>query len=303
MTAAGSLYRGLVMHRRVRPRVHGFRYRLFWILLDIDRVDEAAVNTRLFSPGRFNLLSFQPRDHGDKSGAPLRLQVQAMLAEAGIAGVDGPVRLLTMPRLLGFVFNPISVYYCHRADGGLAAVIYEVSSTFGERRAYVLATDGERFDQTCAKTLHVSPFMRMDMTYAFRGRDPGERLTLAIDGHDPDGLMIATAMSGERRPLTDREILKAVLAVPFETLKVVAAIHWEALRLFLKGVPPAPDPRHASVGDGAGPVAAAPQGDRDDDEGHGDDHLDQSQRQALSAGRMPVAERAGDPRPKAHADH
>lgn len=248
MREAGSLYRGVVMHRRVRPRVHGFRYRLFWLLLDLDRLDEAAGPTRLFSIGRFNLLSFQPRDHGDKSGASLRVQVRADLAKAGIADAHGPIRLLTMPRLLGFVFNPISVYYCHRADGGLAAVIYEVSSTFGERRAYVLPATEDLFEQTCDKALHVSPFMRMDMTYAFRGGDPGERLTLGIDGHDPEGLLIATAMSGERRALTDREILRAVLAVPFETLKVVAAIHWEALRLFLKGVPLAPDPARASAG-------------------------------------------------------
>jgi len=248
MSEAGSLYRGVVMHRRVRPRVHGFRYRLFWLLLDLDRLDEAAARTRWFSIGRFNLLSFQPRDHGDGSGADLRTQALTKLAEAGIGGVDGSIRLLTLPRLLGFVFNPISVYYCHRADGGLAAVVYEVSSTFGERRSYVLRADGERFEQSCDKTLHVSPFMRMDMTYAFRGREPDERLTLGIDGHDADGLLIATAMSGERRALTDRQILKAVLAVPFETLKVVAAIHWEALRLFLKRVPLAPDPAKASAG-------------------------------------------------------
>ena len=248
MTQAGSLYRGVVMHRRVRPRVHGFRYRLFWLLLDLDRLDEAAAKTRLFSISRFNLLSFQPRDHGDKSGASLRTQVRSQLADAGIADAHGPIRLLTMPRLLGFVFNPISVYYCHRADGSLAAVVYEVSSTFGERRSYVLPASGERFEQTCDKALHVSPFMRMDMTYAFRGRDPDERLTLGIDGHDPDGLLIATAMSGERRALTDGEIIKAVLAVPFETLKVVAAIHWEALRLFLKRVPLAPDPALRSAG-------------------------------------------------------
>lgn len=303
MSQAGSLYRGVVMHRRVRPRVHGFRYRLFWMLLDIDRLDEAATETRLFSIGRFNLLSLQPRDHGDKSGTPLRTQALAKLAEAGIGGVDGPIRLLTMPRLLGFVFNPISVWYCHRADGGLAAVIYEVSSTFGERRSYVLPTDSDRFDQSCAKTLHVSPFMRMDMRYRFRGRDPVEQLALAIDGHDPDGLLIATAINGERRALTDGEILKAVLAVPFETLKVVAAIHWEALRLFLKGVPLAPDPKRTSVGGGAGPAPAAPQGDGDDDHGHRDDDLDQGQRQPARARGVPVAERAGDPRAKAHADH
>lgn len=247
MSEAASLYRGVVMHRRARPRVHGFRYRLFWVLLDIDRLDEAAATTRLFSIDRFNLLSFQPRDHGDGSGAPLRGQLEAQLSEAGITGVDGPVRLLTLPRVLGFVFNPISIYYCHRADGGLVAVIYEVSSTFGERRSYVLPSSGERFEQSCAKALRVSPFMRMDMTYAFRGRDPDERLTLAIDGNDAEGLLIATAISGERRPLSDREILKAALAIPFETLKVVVAIHWEALRLFLKRTPLAPGPARAST--------------------------------------------------------
>lgn len=303
MNLAGSLYRGVVMHRRLRPRVHGFRYRLFWILLDIDRLDQAVEGKRLFSVDRFNLLSFYPRDHGDQSDTGLRMQVGARLAEAGLEGVDGSIWLLTMPRLLGFVFNPISVWYCHRADGELAAVIYEVSSTFGERRHYVLPAAGERFDQTCDKTLHVSPFMRMDMSYRFRGRDPGERLTLAIDGHDPEGLLIATAMTGERRALTDREILKAVLAVPFETLKVVAAIHWEALRLFVKGVPLAPDPKRVSVGRGCGPATTAPQGDRDDDDGHGGDDLNQSQRQTFRAGPVPIAKRAGDPRPKAHAHH
>lgn len=252
MKPAGSLYRGKVLHRRVRPRVHAFRYRLFWILLDIDRLEAAAAETRLFSIGRFNLLSFQPRDHGDGSGTGLRAQMQARLTEAGIHDADGPIRLLTLPRVLGFVFNPISVYYAHRADGGLAGVIYEVSSTFGERRAYVLpANEGDLFRHGCDKALHVSPFMRMDMTYAFKGRTPEERMHLTIDGHDPDGLLIATAMQGERRALTDREILRATLALPFETLKVVVAIHWEALRLWLKGVPLAPDPKTASADRGA----------------------------------------------------
>lgn len=247
MKPAGSLYRGEVMHRRVRPRVHSFRYRLFWILLDIDRLDEAARSTRLFSIGRFNLLSFQPRDHGDGTDTPLRTQAQARLRAAGITDADGPIRLLTLPRMLGFVFNPISVWYAHRSDGRLAGVIYEVTSTFGERRSYVLPADGELFRQGCEKTLHVSPFMKMDMTYAFKGRAPDELMHLTIDGHDPDGLLIATAMQGRRRALDDREILRATLALPFETLKVVAAIHWEALRLWLKGVPLAPDPKKASA--------------------------------------------------------
>lgn len=238
MSAPGALYRGTVMHRRVRPRVHAFRYRVFWMLLDLDRLDEAAAGTRLFSLERFNLLSFQRRDHGDGSGRSLRRQAIALLREAGIDEPVGAIRLLTLPRVLGFVFNPISVYYCHGADGALTAVIYEVTSTFGERRSYVLpAHGGAPFRQSCGKRLHVSPFLAMNMTYDFRGREPDDLLTLSIDGRDPDGLLIATGIRARRRPLADGEILRAVLAIPLETLKVVAGIHWEALRLWLKGVP------------------------------------------------------------------
>ena len=238
MTQAGALYRGTVMHRRVRPRAHAFRYRAFWMLLDIDRLDEAAAGARLFSIGRFNLLSFHPRDHGDGSGRSLRRQAVETLRVAGIDGEIEAIRLLTLPRVLGFVFNPISVYYCHGPGGDLRAVIYEVTSTFGERRSYALPVFGEApFRQICAKQLHVSPFLKMAMTYDFEGRAPDALLSLSIDGADADGLLIATGIRARRRPLTDREILGAALAMPLETLKVVAAIHWEALRLWLKGVP------------------------------------------------------------------
>ena len=173
------------------------------------------------------------------------------LAEAGIEVGSGAIRLLTMPRVLGFVFNPISLYYCHRADGRLAAMVYEVTSTFGERRSYVLPVpaaevDDDRFRQQTDKRLYVSPFMGMEMDYVFRGRPPGETLSLAIDGRDAQGLLIATAMTGRRRPLTDRALVAAALSMPLLTLKVVAAIHWEALKLWLKRTPltrkPAPEP-------------------------------------------------------------
>ncbi|GAA0628744.1 DUF1365 domain-containing protein [Brevundimonas kwangchunensis] len=250
MTEAGCLYRGEVAHARLRPKAHRFRYRVFWMLLDIDRLAEAAAGTRLFSLSRFNLLSFRPSDHGETPGMPLRQQIEAKLEAVGVALDGGMIRLLTMPRVLGYAFNPISLYYCHGADGRLAAMVYEVTSTFGERRSYVLPVEpdapGERFRQGCDKSLHVSPFMKMDMDYEFTGGPPGERMTLKIDGYDADGLLIATAMSGERKPLTDREILRAAIALPFSTLKVTLGIHWEALRLWLKGVPPVPGPSKAA---------------------------------------------------------
>lgn len=240
MTSA--LYRGWVTHERTRPRRHRLRYRVFWLLLDLDQIDALGERLRLFSRGRFNLLGFHDRDHGDAGDSrPLRAQIEGLLSQAGVQA-GGRIELLTMPRVLGFVFNPISVYYAHRPDGGLAGVVYEVTSTFRERRFYVLPVSPHdaaigRIRQGCAKSLYVSPFMDMDMRYAFRGRAPGETVGLTVLGDDANGRLISASLAARRRPLTDRAILAACLAMPLLTLKVVAAIHWEALKLFLKGVP------------------------------------------------------------------
>ena len=238
---ASALYRGQVTHRRLRPRAHRLTYRVFWLLLDLAQIDRLDRRLRLFSLNRFNLLSFHERDHGDGSGAALRPQIEAWLRRAGIDIAGGPIRLLTMPRILGYVFNPISIYYCHQADRRLAAVVYEVTSTFGVRHAYVIPVPTEDqaaglIRQGAAKALYVSPFRGMEMDYAFRGHAPGQRLDLTIDGIDAEGLLITAALSAERRPLEDGDLLAAAVALPFMTLKVVAAIHWEALKLWIKGV-------------------------------------------------------------------
>ena len=241
-----AIYPGTVMHQRVRPRRHRLTYRMFWLLLDLDEIDALSGSLRLFSRNRFNLFSFFDRDHG--GGASLRAHVDGRLARAGLE-TGGMVQLLSMPRILGYVFNPLSIYFCRRRDGALQAMLYEVNNTFGERHSYLIPIEGdagETIQQACEKRFHVSPFMAMDIAYRFRIGMPGQRLSVHITGSDAEGPMIVAAFSGRREALSDGALARTFLSHPLLTLKVVGGIHWEALRLWLKGIrlhphPSAPD--------------------------------------------------------------
>lgn len=235
MSRASGLYAGVVTHARMKPRRHALRYRIFMLLIDLDELGALDRSLRLFSINRFNLAGFDPRRHGDGSDRPLKAQVEAELAAAGIPH-GGPVRLLAMPRILGMGFNPLSVYFCHRPDGALSAILYEVNNTFGERHSYLIpAEDAPIVRQACDKGFYVSPFMDMALKYAFRVRPPAEAVQVLVDVDDADGRVLATGFVGERQALTDRALLKAWLTHPWMTLGVLAAIHWEALFIWLKG--------------------------------------------------------------------
>lgn len=238
MTAASSLYFGSVFHRRLGAHPHRFRYRLFWLYLDLDELGALDNSLRFLSHNRFNLFSLFDRDHGDGCGASLRAQAEALLSESGIDTGGGPIRLLCMPRTLGYDFNPLSVYFCFGRDGGLAALIYEVHNTFGERHSYVLPASSAagvvRHD--CDKTFFVSPFLPLGLRYEFQVAPPEETIMLAIRARGPDGPVLRAALAGERSDLTDRALLRAALAVPFVPLKTIFAIHWQAFRLLAKGV-------------------------------------------------------------------
>jgi DUF1365 family protein len=241
-----GLYVGAVAHHRFKPRRHRLRYRLFMLLLDLDELAELDRGRRLFAHNRAGLISFHDADHGDGSGAPLRPQIERQLAAADLP-TGGPIRILCLPRVLGFVFNPLSEIYCHAPDGRLIAVVHQVSNTFGERHSYLLRVgeaDGEAVRHSCAKRFHVSPFMDMELSYDFRILPPGERVSTAISVSDEEGPVLAAVFAGARRPLTDANLLEAWLTHPLVTLKVVGAIHWEALKLWLKGMKPRrkPDP-------------------------------------------------------------
>ncbi|MBX3504053.1 MAG: DUF1365 family protein [Parvibaculum sp.] len=233
------LYEGEVFHRRLRPRLHELSYRVFYMLLDLDELPELARLSRLFGHNRFGIFSFHDRDHGDGTGAPVRNWVEAQLARAGIESDGGRISILCFPRVLGYVFNPLSVYFCHRKDGSLSAVLYEVNNTFGDRHSYLIpVTDGEAatLAQDCSKAFYVSPFLPVAGRYQFKLLRPGRRFALTIRESDAEGPVLTASFAGEARAFSDRALLSAFLRHPLMTLKVVAGIHLEAARLWRKGL-------------------------------------------------------------------
>jgi len=238
--AAAALYVGKVMHARLKPIGHRFSYRVMSLLIDLDRLPAADRQSPLFGVNRAALYSFHEADHGERDGSPLRVYAQRCAAERGIDLTGGRVLLLCYPRLLGYTFNPLSVYFCYRASGELALLIYEVRNTFGDIHPYILPVKSGQM--SCAgvrqqqdKLFYVSPFIEMAMRYHFRVLPPEERVQLRILEADGDGPLLAATFTGRRRALNTKELRRAFFTVPLVTFKIVAAIHWEALRLWLKG--------------------------------------------------------------------
>lgn len=237
--AAACLYSARVMHRRYFGAAYAFRYRVFSLLLDIDRIDEAVAASPLFSRNRFNLVGFHDADHLPPGAAGLRPWAEGVLAAAGIDGRGLKISLLCFPRILGRVFNPLSLWYCEQPDGRPAAVIAEVRNTFGERHCYLLQPQSPGADWPLvaehAKDFHVSPFIGMGARYAFRLPRPDARLRVAIRETMDGRLLLVATQSGERLELTTANLLMQLARVPLQTLKVLGAIHWQALKIWLKG--------------------------------------------------------------------
>jgi DUF1365 family protein len=251
-----GLYLGRVIHRRFRPRVHKLQYSVFWLVLDLDEIDGLTRRLRTFSRNKFNLFSFFDRDYGDRGGSPLRGQIEAHLASAGIKG-GGRITLLTMPRILGYAFNPLSVFFCHAENGTLAAIFYEVSNTFGERHSYLIRVedpDARPIRQSVEKSFFVSPFLDMEMSYDFRVEPPAKDVMIGIAGRNAGGPMINALLKADRVDLTDRALLSAFVRFPLLTLKVIGGIHWEAMLLVLKriGLRRKPEPPLHPVSLGSG---------------------------------------------------
>ncbi|MES2900750.1 MAG: DUF1365 domain-containing protein [Pseudomonadota bacterium] len=238
---------GQVRHTRLRPVRNAFAYRAYYIRLPLRAMGERGFGCALFSRNRFNLLSFADRDHGD-GRRRLVDWIDAMLRAEGISDATGEVWLQAMPRVLGFVFNPVSFWFCHRPDGTLRAVLCDVRNTFGERHFYLLdngATIGNGAELTARKVFHVSPFCQVEGRYRFRfARSSREQEhTLArIDYDDAVGTLLQTSVSGVAAPITSARTARAFFSFPLMTLAVVVRIHLQALRLWLRRVPFIPKP-------------------------------------------------------------
>jgi len=233
--AKSALYEGLVTHRRLRPLEHRFQYRVFAMLLELDELKDLDRRLRLFSHNRWGLFSFQDKDHGD--GRDLDAWLDDLLAQKGIVA-KGARRVLCYPRILGYVFNPISVWFCDDEAGQLKAVIYEVHNTYEERHCYVLPVGGDAdlIRHGCPKAFYVSPFLTHDCRYAFRIHPPGEHVAIVIHEEEAGAPILDAGFAGKCRALSDAALAKMLLRYPLMTLKVIAAIHFEAVRLMLKGV-------------------------------------------------------------------
>ncbi len=244
-----ALVMGTVRHTRLRPVAHAFAYPTFTVLLPM-RAWAAGRARPALARNRAGWMSFHDRDHGD--GGPDALAwLQRLLAERGVHDADGEIWLQTYPRVLGFVFKPVSFWYCHRADGSLRAVLAEVNNTFGERHGYLLDGPEVAWGRTLVadKAFHVSPFLAVRGGYRFRFARTAGRLVARVEHFDEAGTLLVTSVGGTLAPLDERGARLALWRTPLLTLGVVARIHWQALRLWLKRVPlhRKPPPPHDPV--------------------------------------------------------
>ena len=225
---ASCIYAGKVVHKRLAPRRHAFSYRVFTLCLDVDEIDEIDRRLALFSRSRRNLLAFFDADLGDAGAEPVAVKTRRLLADAGLSRFAARIEVVCYPRILGCVFNPLSVYFCRDGHGLLGVVIYEVSNTFGERKCYLLETGQgghEPVSQTCAKELYVSPFLGADGRYSFHVVPPAARIVVGVAFREGERAILKTHFRGERVPLSNGSIARLLLSHPLMTASAIKMLN------------------------------------------------------------------------------
>lgn len=230
------IYNGTVIHKRFKPKIHFFKYRVFSLLIDLSELEKLDKTINFFSYNKFNLISFFDKDHGDRDGSLLTDWVKKNLKQNNISSENIRIKLLCYPRIFGYVFNPLSVFYVYN-NNDLISILYEVKNTFGEQHTYVFKVKNDNLLQhNCEKKFHVSPFIEMDCNYFFRILNPDQKLSVVIDQYDQEGKILFASQDGERSALTSKNLMNSYLKHPLMTFKIISAIHFEAFKLWFKGI-------------------------------------------------------------------
>ena len=238
MIKSSFIYNGNVIHKRFKPKEHFFKYKVFSLLIDLSELNLLEKELKLFSYNKFNILSFYDIDHGPRDGTSLIKWVKENLTKNNINTEQITIKLLCYPRIWGYVFNPLSVFFIYNKNFDLISILYEVKNTFGEQHTYIfkIKENSHLFEHSCKKKFHVSPFIEIDCTYSFKILKPENKLSIVINQNDNQGKLLYASQEGEKKNLNSKNLTISYLSHPIMSFKVIWAIHFEALKLWLKGV-------------------------------------------------------------------
>ena len=238
MIKNSSIYVGSVIHKRFKPKIHFFSYKVFSLFLDISEFDLLHKNLKIFSYNKFNIISFYEADHGPRDGTSIKNWIINNLEKNNIETNNIKIKLLCYPRIFGYVFNPLSVFFIYNVNSELISILYEVKNTFGEQHTYIFRVKkgNDLIQHKCKKKFHVSPFIKMDCTYFFKILRPETKISITIDQYDNEGKLLIASQEGTRSELNNKNLIKYYLKHPMMTFKVILAIHYEAFKLWTKGI-------------------------------------------------------------------
>ncbi len=229
------IYNGIVKHQRFKPVKHSLKYKTFSLLIDLDELESLAKEISIFSLNKFNIFSFYTKDHGERDGSSIKDWVLKNIKKFNINNNITKIKLLCYPRIFGYVFNPLSIFYCYE-NNNLRAIFYEVKNTFNEQHTYIFKIkNDEKIEQKCKKKFYVSPFMDMETYYNFRLLDPKEKLSVFIKQTDKKETILTATQTGDRKELSSKQLIINFFKYPFMTIKIIGSIHYEALLLWKKG--------------------------------------------------------------------
>ena len=235
---SSCIYNGNVIHKRFKPKEHFFKYKVFSLFIDLSELNELNDKLKFFSLNKFNLISFYEKDHGDRDGSSLFEWVKKNLINNEISTDNIKVKLLCYPRILGYVFNPLSIFFVYDKNYDLISILYEVKNTFDEQHTYVFKVESQNqlIQNNCSKKFHVSPFIEMNCVYYFKIFKPENKLSVVINQNDESGKILFASQDGVKKILNNKNLLTSYLSHPLMSFKIIGAIHFEALKLWLKGI-------------------------------------------------------------------